>query len=801
MLATPETARMVRVFVSSPSDVAEERAVLDEVVASINRTDGEAAGFRLELIKWETHVTPQIGPRPQQVIDAQIPEYDVYIGILKHRFGTPTGRYRSGTEKEYRDALQRWKAEGSPWILFYFATAVIDPVKLDLDQFARVQRFRQAIETKGQGLYSVYEGVRDGPRSFYVQVSEHLRGIVRQMVPSPKVRKRGKPPANSEKYLRDLLDKTGFIDIRGLVESEGRAKRFPIEDLFISLSTSLPPESRDRGRKRSQRERDRRADCDLAGAAELRSMPLDRALQFDRLVVVGDPGSGKTTFLRRVAHVLCRSELGIEPDATKQQLGIDDRTFPVLLRVSDLTQHFAAFAGRPSAPQGADTPAWLLHFLRAASKANHWNLDAEYFHSLLQEGRCTVLLDGLDEAPDTATRERVTRWIENVAKTFGTCRWVVTTRPSSYAGPDQLPGFAHARIDPLSDEAVRTFLSHWCGKLYADSPASADEHCRELLAALAARPDIRRMARNPVMLTALAVVHWNEHRLPEQRADLYESIIRWLSRSRPRGAERQKSRRAVDLLQELGLRMQSHPDGMQTKVPQRWAAEQLAVEWAGANQPVTKDHLAAAIEFLDAEELDSGIVVSRGRDVQFWHRTFQEFLAARAIAARPDAEQESILWGQPARFDQPEWREVLLLLGGILHEHGRAKVDQLFRRAIERLGPAAQLADQARCVGLLGAIARDLTPVDYQPPDQQYQSLLDAVQAIFDPAALAPGPRGHPHRRRRRLGPGRRSSNRLSRRGLLCHDPRRTLRHGRPKQQQVAPQLRLGGVRSGVSTP
>jgi formylglycine-generating enzyme required for sulfatase activity len=132
--------------------------------------------------------------------------------------------------------------------------------------------------------------------------------------------------------------------------------------------------------------------------------------------------------------------------------------------------------------------------------------------------------------------------------------------------------------------------------------------------------------------------------------------------------------------------------------------------------------------------LDSGIVVSRGRDVQFWHRTFQEFLAARAIAARPDAEQESILWGQPARFDQPEWREVLLLLGGILHEHGRAKVDQLFRRAIERLGPAAQLADQARCVGLLGAIARDLTPVDYQPPDQQYQSLLDAVQAIFDPA-------------------------------------------------------------------
>ncbi len=40
------------------------------------------------------------------------------------------------------------------------------------------------------------------------------------------------------------------------------------------------------------------------------------------------------------------------------------------------------------------------------------------------------------------------------------------------------------------------------------------------------------MARNPVMLTALAVVHWNERRLPEQRAELYESILMWLSRSR-----------------------------------------------------------------------------------------------------------------------------------------------------------------------------------------------------------------------------------------------------------------------------
>jgi len=80
MSNTPETARIIRVFVSSPGDVQEERSALEEVVNSvnsINRTDGRAAGFRLELFRWEDNVTPQIGPNPQQVVDAQTPVYDI----------------------------------------------------------------------------------------------------------------------------------------------------------------------------------------------------------------------------------------------------------------------------------------------------------------------------------------------------------------------------------------------------------------------------------------------------------------------------------------------------------------------------------------------------------------------------------------------------------------------------------------------------------------------------------------------------------------------------------------------------
>ncbi len=72
--------------------------------------------------KWENHAIPQIGPRPQAVVDAQTPaDYDIYLGLLAYHFGTPTGRYGSGTEKEFRDALKRWGQTGKPWMLFYFA--------------------------------------------------------------------------------------------------------------------------------------------------------------------------------------------------------------------------------------------------------------------------------------------------------------------------------------------------------------------------------------------------------------------------------------------------------------------------------------------------------------------------------------------------------------------------------------------------------------------------------------------------------------------------------------------------------
>jgi formylglycine-generating enzyme required for sulfatase activity len=127
-------------------------------------------------------------------------------------------------------------------------------------------------------------------------------------------------------------------------------------------------------------------------------------------------------------------------------------------------------------------------------------------------------------------------------------------------------------------------------------------------------------------------------------------------------------------------------------------------------------------------------VVGRGDDIRFWHLTFQEFLAARAIAARPELEATPILL-TPAdgpKLYLPSWREVVLLLAGVLHKQGHRKVDAFVSAVLEVACKGDALADQARCAGLLGAAVRDLSAVGYRPADPRYQNLLDRVMGIFD---------------------------------------------------------------------
>ena len=152
----PQTQTIFQVFVASPSDVAEERKILESVIDDINRTASDAHTMHLKLLKSETHSYPGFGEEgPQGVINQQSGnDYDIFLGIMWGRFGSPTPRAGSGTEEEFDRAVSRWK--DSPErirIMFYFKKADISP-SADPEQLAQVQAFKKKSRLWGSMLNS-----------------------------------------------------------------------------------------------------------------------------------------------------------------------------------------------------------------------------------------------------------------------------------------------------------------------------------------------------------------------------------------------------------------------------------------------------------------------------------------------------------------------------------------------------------------------------------------------------------------------------------------------------------------------
>jgi len=150
----PETVRRLRVFVASPGDVSAERESLARVVDELNIILSRLVPERhlvLELIRWETHVHPGAGEGgPQRVVNEQIGPFDIFVGIMWKRFGTPTDVAKSGTEEEFRNAYDKWKKTGTPQLLMYFCQEPLPIATIaEVDQLKKVVAFREELKTTG----------------------------------------------------------------------------------------------------------------------------------------------------------------------------------------------------------------------------------------------------------------------------------------------------------------------------------------------------------------------------------------------------------------------------------------------------------------------------------------------------------------------------------------------------------------------------------------------------------------------------------------------------------------------------
>ena len=145
----PKNVLKFKVFVASPSDLLNERESIDEVIEELNRNYGSSRGVVIELLKWETHSSPGVAKdHVQSLINKDIGnDYDIFVGLLWKKFGTPTDKADSGTEEEYNNAYARYQEKSHPQILFYFKDRPpVSMDEIDPEELGKVKKFKQKIE-------------------------------------------------------------------------------------------------------------------------------------------------------------------------------------------------------------------------------------------------------------------------------------------------------------------------------------------------------------------------------------------------------------------------------------------------------------------------------------------------------------------------------------------------------------------------------------------------------------------------------------------------------------------------------
>jgi hypothetical protein len=173
----PSTITKYKIFLASPSDVQDERASIDEVINELNLTFGKQQDIHLELLKWETHSAPAVAiNNPQEIINSDLgKDYDLFIGLIWKKFGTPTNEADSGTEEEFLNAYNRFlENPNSLQILFYFNSKPVSISEINPEQLLKIQSFKTDIGKNKKVLYWEYQDTQQLNKFLRIHIPQRI---------------------------------------------------------------------------------------------------------------------------------------------------------------------------------------------------------------------------------------------------------------------------------------------------------------------------------------------------------------------------------------------------------------------------------------------------------------------------------------------------------------------------------------------------------------------------------------------------------------------------------------------------
>lgn len=456
-------------------------------------------------------------------------------------------------------------------------------------------------------------------------------------------------------YRQKVVDAYKWLNFSGFARPDLSLANVPLEEVFVGLSLTVEKVIREPGRGESrQRER---------AISVQEPVELGQALS-NHLLIVGESGAGKSTLLRWLAVTFaeaCQREPNrVGPSADADRL-------PVLVELGRLPSRYLQ-------PEGGETPNWpqFLPEEYLSSQMAFNNTPSQLLTRTLAEGRCLLLFDGLDEITDRQARARIARSLVELARLFPGNRVIIGSRP---AGVSESEGalrsqFQRCQIERFTPEDVQRFFRFWYALDRGLTPEQQREAADALYAQVQATPATLQLAGTPLLSTILLLIWRNEGDLPERRVDLYERCCRILIEY----WERHHDIAYQGIFAQLGWERHLHLLApLAYDIHKR---EERSASRADLIEPLTKSLQVEGIctsearakleaeQFLETMGLRSGLLQDMGDNrYGFPHQTFQEYLAARYIAAQLDPDYIDRVM---EHLHEAWWYEVHLLTIGHL---------------------------------------------------------------------------------------------------------------------------------------
>lgn len=504
-------------------------------------------------------------------------------------------------------------------------------------------------------------------------------------------------------HRRSIVQAYGSIEIRGLQLSERVHQE--LEIAYVPLSVEGPFEPPPRATTAAPRRlvakatKGKKVSKSAKGAAQATDATLITAMlhkvtrprlsipealiRYPRMLLVGAPGSGKSTVIAYLATCAAKGELGLKSAASHAPI-------PFVLPVRSVPE----------------PPASLEALARAVGD------DTGLLERALRAGRALLLVDGLDEARREVVGELLPTLGRHVAL-HPDNRLLATSRPAGLpeAGAASLEGLTQVRLLPMSSQEVGTFIERWClaaelslKKAKDQAEAAAKVAAEDLKTRVRRSGAIEKLAETPLLCSVVCVVHrFLGHNIPERRAALYDVITNvllyeWDRSKFPAGSALGKldahAKRAL-----LGLLARTMHEARVAEV-----SESEALLLFRAHLP-TLGHDASEAASLIAEIRDrNGVLVERSPGVlAFSHLTFQEYLTAVEMAR---AHAYDVL---VANHEDPWWHEVIALAAGLPGTEATTLIDRLLAADGDAIGAGTMLAAQCAETAVILPVAQRAT--------------------------------------------------------------------------------------------